>query len=291
MLMRLLEQNLAMNLGLFLAVLVAAALHAGWNTLVKGADDKPLASASVCAGCGVIGLALLPFVSVPAPASWPYGIASGLTHVAYFTMVGKLYRTADLSVAYPVTRGSAPLVTTAVAAGLVGELPSTFAMLGIAGLCLGILALAADGIARGGFDRASLVAALATALVIAFYTIVDGLGGRASEAPIAYAVYIMIAAAVFYLPVFGWLRGRAVLVAARRVWRTGLAGGALSFGAYTIAIVAMTKAPIGVIAALRETSVLFAAAFGALLLGERFGPARYVAAALVAAGLAAMKIG
>ena len=272
-------------------MLLAAALHAGWNTLVKGAADKPLASASVCAGCAVIGLALLPFVPVPASASWPYGLVSGLTHVAYFTMVGKLYRTADLSVAYPITRGSAPLVTTAAAAGLLGEIPSVFAMLGIAGLSLGILALAADGIRRGGFDRASLVAALGTALIIAFYTIVDGLGARASGDPFAYSAYIMIAAAVFYLPVFVWLRGRAVFRAASGVWRVGLAGGALSFAAYAIAIVAMTLAPIGVIAALRETSVLFAAAFGALLLGERFGPARYAAAALVAAGLAAMKIG
>ncbi len=281
-----------MSLGIFLAVLLAAALHAGWNVLVKGAGDKALASAGVCAGCGAIGLVCLPFVPVPDPASWPWGIASGLSHVAYFTMVGRIYRTADLSVAYPITRGSAPLLTTGVAAAFIGELPTPLALLGILGLCLGILALAADGIRRGGFDRASLVAALTTAVIICFYTIVDGLGGRASGGhPFSYSVYIQIAAAAFYLPVFCYLRGRGAGAALMRAAPRGLAGGASSFSAYSIAIYAMTIAPIGLVAALRETSVLFAAAFGALVLGERFGPARYLAAGLVACGLMAMKAG
>ena len=281
-----------MSLSVFLAVLLAAALHAGWNVLVKGASDKPMASAGVCAGCGVIGLACLPFVPVPDAASWPWGIASALTHVAYFTLIGRIYRTADLSVAYPITRGTAPLLTTAVAAGFIGELPSANALLGILGLCAGILALAADGLRRGGFDRASLAGALTTALIICIYTMVDGLGGRASGGhPFSYSVYIQIAAAVFYLPVFCLLRGRGALAALAQALPRGLAGGACSFSAYSIAIYAMTIAPIGLIAALRETSVLFAAAFGALLLGERFGPARYVAAALVACGLMAMKAG
>ena len=281
-----------MSLGVFLAVLLAASLHACWNVLVKGANDKPLASASVCAGCGVIGLACLPFVPVPDAASWPWGIASGLSHVAYFTMIGRIYRTADLSVAYPITRGTAPLLTTAVAAAYIGELPSANALLGILGLCAGILALAVDGIRRGGFDKASLAGALTTALIICFYTMVDGLGGRASGGhPFSYSAYIQIAAAVFYLPVFCLLRRRGALAALARALPRGLAGGASSFSAYSIAIYAMTIAPIGLIAALRETSVLFAAAFGALVLGERFGPARYVAAALVACGLMAMKAG
>lgn len=281
-----------MTFSLFLAVLAAAALHAGWNVLVKGAGDKALASAAVCAGCGLLGLACLPFVPVPDPASWPWGIASGLSHVAYFTMIGRIYRTADLSVAYPITRGTAPLLTTAVAAIYIGEQPSPYALLGIVGLCLGVLALAADGARRGGFDRASLVGALTTALIICFYTIVDGLGGRASGGhPFSYSVYIQIAAAVFYLPVFGFMRGRGTVQALLLALPRGLAGGLCSFSAYSIAIYAMTIAPIGLIAALRETSVLFAAAFGVLLLGERFGPARYAAALLVAAGLAAMKLG
>ena len=280
-----------MSLGIFLAVLLAAALHAGWNVLVKGAGDKAVASAAVCAGCGFIGLCLIPFVPVPAPASWPYGIASALTHVGYFTMIGRIYRTADLSVAYPITRGLAPLLTTAIVAAWVGEWPTLAAALGILGLCLGILTLAADGVARGGLDRASLYAALSTAIIIACYTIVDGLGGRASGHPFSYSIYIQITAALFYLPVFCLLQGRAVLNPLWRGWALGLAGGACSFSAYSIAIYAMAIAPIGLIAALRETSVLFAAAFGALLLGERFGPARYAAAVLVACGLAAMKAG
>ena len=281
-----------MSLSVFLAVLLAAALHAGWNVLVKGASDKPLASASVCAGCGVIGLACLPFVPVPDVASWPWGIASGLSHVAYFTMIGRIYRTADLSVAYPITRGTAPLLTTGAAAAFIGELPSANALLGILGLCAGILALAADGLRRGGFDRASLAGALTTALIICFYTMVDGLGGRASGGhAFSYSVYIQIAAAVFYLPVFCFLRGPNAVRQLARAMPRGLAGGACSFSAYSIAIYAMTLAPIGLIAALRETSVIFAAAFGAVLLGERFGPARYVAAALVACGLIVMKAG
>ena len=281
-----------MSLSLFLAVLLAAALHAGWNVLVKGAGDKALASAGVCAGCGVIGVVCLPFVPVPDPASWPWGIASGFSHVAYFTMIGRIYRTADLSVAYPITRGTAPLLTTAVAAAYIGETPSPYALLGILGLCLGILTLAADGIRRGGFDKTSLVGALATAVIICLYTMVDGLGGRASGGhAFSYSVYIQIAAAVFYLPMFCFLRGRGAVAQLAKAMPLGLAGGACSFTAYSIAIYAMTIAPIGLIAALRETSVIFAAAFGALLLGERFGPARYAAAALVACALVVMKAG
>ena len=202
-----------------------------------------------------------------------------------------LYRNADLSVAYPVTRGSAPLLATIIAAISLGELPTGLAFAGALSLSLGILWLATDGIRKGGLDRTTLLVALINACIIALYTVVDGMGGRLSGHSVSYNIWLEFLDGVFFVPIALMIRRKPLAQAFVTQWKTALFGGGAAFTSYGIAIWAMTSAPIGHVAAVRESSVFFATVFGAVLLGEKFGRSRYIAAAFVAAGLAALRYG
>lgn len=280
-----------MEIHVFVAVLFAAMLHAGWNTLVKAGSDKLVSTTLVAAGGGVIALPLIVIAPFPAIDSWPYLLASALIHIGYFTAIVLLYRNADLSVAYPVTRGSAPLLATVIAAVTVGEIPTGLAFAGALSLSAGILWLATDGIRKGGLDRTTLMVALINAGIIALYTVVDGVGGRLSQHSVSYNIWLEFLDGVFFVPLALILRGRSLIRPVMTQWKTGLLGGGAAFASYGIAIWAMTQAPISHVAAVRESSVFFATIFGALLLGETFGRSRYIAAAFVALGLAALRYG
>ena len=280
-----------MAIEVFAAVLCAALLHAGWNTLVKSQADKLVATTLVAVGGGMIALPLMVIAPLPDRESWPFLLASAIIHIVYFTLIGLLYRKADLSVAYPVTRGSAPLLATLVAALYLGEIPSLPALMGAISLSIGSVWLAADGIRRGGLDRRALQIALANAVIIALYTVVDGTGGRLSGHSVAYNIWLEFLDAVLFVPLAVLVRGKPLVRAIVKGWRMALLGGGAAFASYGIAIWAMTEAPIGLVAAVRETSVFFATIFGAVLLGETFGTSRYVAAVFVAAGLAALRFG
>ncbi len=273
----------------FVTVLFAAMLHAGWNTLVKAGSDKLLATTLVALGGALIAIPLLPFAPLPAPEAVPYLLASAVIHVGYFTLIGLLYRTADLSVAYPVQRGSAPSLATVLAAIFLREFPSGLGLTGAISLSLGILWLATDGVRKGGLDRKTLLIALANACVIALYTIVDGTGGRLSGHSISYNIWLEFLDGVLFVPAALFVRGKPLAMALMRGWKIALLGGGAAFASYGIAIWAMTEAPIGLVAAVRESSVFFATVFGALFLGEQFGRSRYIAAVFVAVGLAALR--
>ena len=280
-----------MTFTIFVTVLFAAALHAGWNTLVKSGSDKLVSTTLVAAGGGVIGAVALPFAPMIETVAIPYLIASAIIHVGYFTMIGLLYRNADLSVAYPVTRGSAPLLSTALAAIVIHEIPSGLALIGAFSLSFGILWLATDGIRKGGLDRKTLTIALLNGCIIALYTLVDGTGGRLSGHSVSYNIWLEFLDGVFFVPAALFVRGKPLARELIIQWKTALLGGGAAFASYGIAIWAMTFAPIGQVAAVRESSVLFATLFGAVLLKEKFGRSRYVAAAFVAVGLAALRYG
>lgn len=279
-----------MTLSILALLIFAAALHAGWNALVKTATDRETAAVSVAIGGGVIGAALLPFLPPMDPAAIPYVVVTAAIHVLYYWLVARAYR-GDLSVTYPLMRGLAPLIVTLVGAVLLAEVPGPLSLAGILLVCLGIIALALDGLRSGRGGRGAVGAALLNAAVIAAYTLCDGLGVRLSGAPATYVAWLMVASALTNL---GWAMRRPGAAAVRRLADNavvGLIGGAMSMASYGIALWAMTVAPIGLVAAIRESSVLFAAAMGALALHERFGRARWTAAAVVAAGLAAVKLG
>jgi len=280
-----------LEIHVFAAVLFAAMLHAGWNTLVKAGSDKLVSTTLVAAGGGFIALPLLFVAPLPAIESWPYLLASAIIHIGYFTAIVLLYRNADLSVAYPVTRGSAPLLATIIAAFTLGEIPTGLALAGAISLSLGIMWLATDGIRKGGLDRTTLIVALINAGIIALYTVVDGMGGRLSQHSVSYNIWLEFLDGLFFVPLALFIRGRSLIRPLITQWKTGLLGGGAAFASYGIAIWAMTQAPIGHVAAVRESSVFFATVFGAVLLGEKFGRSRYIAAAFVALGLAALRYG
>ena len=283
-----------LTLGVTLAVLAAGLLHAGWNALLKASTggDVLLDTAAVVAGSSLCALALLAFVSLPDPAAWPFIAASTPIHFGYYLTLVQAYRTGDLSFAYPLMRGSAPLIVTVLGSIFLRELPSVQMTAGILLISLGIVSIAF--VQRGGAHRrhpaAAAYWAFANAAIIAAYTLVDGAGARASGNALAYVCWLI---AVEGIPFLVWVvarrRARAFSYL-RNCWRTGLGGGACSLLAYGIVLWAMTRAPIAAIAALRETSVLFAALIGSLWLKEGFGWRRVAGAASVVAGIAALKL-
>jgi drug/metabolite transporter (DMT)-like permease len=275
----------------FLAVLFAAACHAGWNALIKVGLDPLSTTTLISIGSGLVALILLPFVGLPAWGAWPWLAASVAIHLIYFASLIESYRTGDLGQVYPIARGSAPLMTAAATTVIVGERLSLVGWTGILALVAGVLLLSA----RGGrdlavVDRRAIGFALFTAITVCGYSVVDGIGARASANPNAYSVCLFIGIALMMVPYALYRDGRDVMPAMHLYWRRGLAGGALQFLSYGIAIWAMTIVPIAVVAALRETSVLFGAAIAVVLLKEPLRAVRIVAALMIVCGLILIRV-
>lgn len=281
----------ALSWSVLFLVLAAAALHAGWNTAVKRAGSAERATARICVGGILIALATLPFIPWPAAAAWPYLAGSVAVHIAYFALTAAVYARADLSIAYPMMRGGGVMVT-ALLAPFIFDDPLPWP--GLVGI--GFVGLALTGLAFGGgrsaFGARGLPFVLANALAIGAYSLLDGLGARASGAPLSYTIL------VFSLGAFGNLAliaGRDGIASLRpllgpRDLSLAVLGGACCIGSYALVLTAMTLAPVALIAALRETSMLFAAGFAAVILHEKVGRRRLAAALLVAAGAVAIKL-
>jgi drug/metabolite transporter (DMT)-like permease len=281
--------------GVLAAVLCAALLHATWNALVKaggksGADPLP-ATVLVVLGGALASALLLPFMAAPAPASWPFIAASSLAQCAYYLLLIEAYRSGDMSHAYPLMRGSAPLLVALANGPLTGESLKPAQWLAMLLICGGVLAMGLAVRSHGqGTQRRATVYALLTACVIALYTLIDGAGVRRSGAPAAYTMWIFLLSGA---AVTAWsARGRAPALLGAAPARPLLlpVGGVATLGSYGIALWAMTLAPVAAIAALRETSILFATAIAALFLRERVGRGRLLAVGLIACGAVAMRL-
>ncbi|MBN9546550.1 MAG: EamA family transporter [Alphaproteobacteria bacterium] len=279
-----------MTNGVVAAILFAALLHAGWNALIKRRDQDSLtASIGIAAGSALISLCLLPFVPAPAPASWPFLAASAVPQIAYYLLIGKVYRGSDLGLAYPVMRGTAPLFVAAANALLFGETLSLTGLVGIGGICGGVLLIAGDRF-KGLDAGTTVMTALGIALVIAAYTVLDGAGVRRSASPAGYTLWVFLLTGA---GLAGWsmIRHRArMLESLREDFWTPLGGGGASLLSYGIALWAMTKAPVAAVAALRETSILFAAVISMVLLREKITWNRIAAALLLTAGAVAIRL-
>jgi drug/metabolite transporter (DMT)-like permease len=271
-------------------VLFSALLHASWNALVRSAADKFLSTVQIVCGAGALALVLLPGLPLPATASWLHLAASALIHVVYFSLVALSYRGTDLSFAYPLMRGTAPALAALAAVWLLGETLQPGNWLGIALICGGVLSLAGSAWRHGMRHPAAVLSALGNAGVIALYTLVDGQGARLSGHAFSYTAWVFLLTAGLMLALTTVLRGRAGLRPTPDAWRTGLLGGAGTLGAYSLALWAMTQAPIATVAALRETSIVFAALIGVLFLKEPMGRLRLLAVLLVCAGAVAIKL-
>jgi len=279
-----------MSLEVTAAVLAAALLHAVWNALVRSSADRLVELAALNLVAGLVALAGLPRVGLPGPAAGPYLVGSMLFHAGYYTCLLLSYSAGGLSLVYPIARGASPLLVAAISGLWLGEPLRPLQNLGVAVIALSIGSLALAGGWRQLSPRAVL-SSLATGVMIAGYTLTDGVGARSARTPASYicALFALNALPVL-ISLFVFRRG----VASGRLraqWRTGVLGGVFSLAAYGLVIWAMTRGAIALVAALRETSVIIAAVIGATLLGEPFGRQRVVASAGVALGIVLLRLG
>lgn len=266
-------------------VLLAAALHAGWNTLIKISGDRVSVMAFVTFAGSLLSLCFLPFVPAPDPASWPLLALTILIHTGYHFFLPLAYDHGDLGQVYPIARGSAPLLVTAGALVFAGEHLGPVELAGVGCLAVGVMALTFDRNSGIRQNPMAIAFALGTGLCIAAYTVTDGLGARQAGSVLGFAVWLTIGDGILtVLIALAWKR-RALWEVARSNWAAGFAGGAMQIGAYWIIVWALARAPMGTVSALRETSVLFAALISTFVLREGFGVWRFVSASLITFGL------
>lgn len=273
-----------MQTEVMLLVLLGALLHAAWNASIRAADDRFAQMVALTLGSALIAAIALPFLPLPAAQSRPYLAASVFAHFVYFSLVARAYEHAELSVSYPVMRGTAPLLTALISIVFLQEQLSSAGWLALLLLSSGLLVLAAE---RCG----DIAFALVNACVIAAYTLIDGTGARLAGNVWSYTLWMFLLNAV---PFLAWVllvrEKRQHLPAIAAAWPRGLIGGGLALASYGLAIWAMTRAPIPLVAALRETAVIFGLMIGAVVLKERFGPMRWVATLLVALGAVVLRL-
>jgi drug/metabolite transporter (DMT)-like permease len=279
-----------MDILVFLAVLTAAAAHAGWNALIKGAGDPLVMTAVLSFASGIAGVALLTVTGLPPAAVWPWLVTSIIVHVLYFASLVEAYRYGDLSQVYPIARGGAPLLTAIGGWMLIGEDLSGRGWSGLVLLVCGVFLLSFGNQARFRVDPRGVRYAGLTALTICAYTLLDGIGARLSGNAPSYVAALFIGCAIATTPYFLWRGGKALLPAAARHWRLGAVGGGLQLVSYGVVVWAMTMVPIALVAALRETSVLFASLISVAVLKESLSVVRVSAAIVIVVGLMLLRL-
>lgn len=278
-----------MSTGVFLAVIAAAALHATWNALVKGGVDKALGMAAVVLGQGLFALAALPFAAAPLSPSWPYVVASIVLHLGYQLFLLMSYRIGDLTQVYPIARGTAPLLVAAFSVLVLGVTLAPLELAGVVVIGAGIISLSLvrrqDGLRT---PRAALTA-VATGCFIAAYSLLDGIGARAAGTAVGFYGWVAAGNAAAMLVFVGLARPRLVR-ALPQAAGVAVVGGGASFAAYALVVWAFTQAPIALVTALRETSIVFALLIGVVFLKERLDLARLLSTTLTIAGAALLRL-
>jgi drug/metabolite transporter (DMT)-like permease len=268
-------------------MLFSASLSASWNAVIKGAENKLYVTILMTGAAGLLGALVLPFLARPDPAAWPFLAASAACSVVYYAVVARAYHVADLSQTFPIMRGTAPLLVAMSSWLVVGERLSGAGWIGVGLICSGILCLAASSLRAGA---AGLGLALVNAALIAVYTLIDGLGVRRSGTPMAYCLWVYVLTSI---PLAGWaclFRRKEFVPYVRRHRYLGLAGGAVAIAIYLSTLWAMTVAPVAIVAALRETSILFAVAISAVVLKEPVGSRRVAMVCAIAGGVMVLRL-
>lgn len=282
------------------AVLFGALLHAAWNGLVKSSGDKALDTALVHGLGALVALPFALWVGPPSAPAWPFIAFSLVIHIGYYVALAGAYEHGELGMTYPIMRGFAPLLVALGSVAVVGEAPSALAWLGVLGITVGVALVGLAHPGRALHHRKALAFAFANAVIIAAYTFIDGLGvrteARAADGSVwRYVLWLFALDGIAYPTLVWWRReaaGRAtMLVYARSRWPLAALGGAASISSYAIALWAMTRAPVASVAALRETSVLFAAVIGTLVLKEAFGLQRALGTLIIVGGVMALRFG
>ena len=278
-----------MSWTVFFAVLLAAALHATWNALVKGGADKTVNMTGVVVGHTPAALVALMIFDAPALASWPYLIGGMIAHFGYQVFLLGAYAKGDLSQVYPIARGSAPLIVTGVSVLALGVVLAPLELVAVGVIAAGLISMALVRSGDGSRNWAAARLALVTGCFIASYSLIDGLGARVSGSPVGFYAWLGLLNAGVFL-VYLWVTDRAVI---SRTFTTGrkvmAVGGTASFVAYALVVWAFTQAPIALVTALRETSIVFAVLIGVVVFKERLDTPKVLAVGLVLSGAALLR--
>jgi len=274
----------------YAVVLAGALMHAIWNALVKSSSDTWLSAIGIAVWSGLLAACALPWLPAPAAASVPFILLSLVLQVSYMRLLARIYQIMDMSVGYPVMRGTAPLLVTVVAVAFLGDSPGLPAVAGILAICAGILCIGLPSRRGAMASPGGLRLAVLNAAVIAGYTLVDGTGVRLSGAPVSYTLWIFVAQALAMAALGFSARGPMLLGQLRAEWGRGLVGGVGSLASYGTALWAMTLAPIPTVAALRETAILFGMLISGLVLREALTRRRLLGAGILVLGAAALRL-
>ncbi len=274
----------------FFAVLAGAVMHAGWNVLIKVGLDRTASMFLLAFMQGAICIALLPFFAIPLAASWPWLAVSALLHSGYKIFLIRAYEHGDLSQVYPLARGSAPLIVALAGIFVLAEGMTAAKFAAVCAIGLGVMLMSSRIGGSEAMPKKALLYALGTALFTASYTLVDGVGARLSGTASGFTLWMFVGDGILMTVYALCARGRGLFAAVRGNLGSGAAAGALSLGSYWIAIWAFTLAPIALVAALRETSVLFAMLIAVFVLGEKASAQRWFAAGLIGAGIVLMRL-
>lgn len=277
-----------MNSDIFAALMAASALHAGWNVIVRGAGDRTIMMVGVALLTSVIAAVGLPLLAAPDRQAWVNIAISIVIHVVSFDMVARTYSVADMGLAYPLMRGTAPLLTALVSIIMLRDYPTAWSCAGITIISLGVFGLVAHE--RSHWSRSAIVTASANAVLIAAYTLIDGAGMRATHGFTSYVLWVFLGSGLAYTGLWAAKTRLADLGTLMGVIPWGVGGALASIISYGIALWAMTQTSIAVIAATRETSIAFGVMFSIVFLKERLAPVRVAASAAIMAGAIVLRM-
>lgn len=280
-----------MELDVFLLVLCAAIVHAIWNAIVKASTDRRSSLETMFGTQGIASLCLMPFVSVPLPDCWAYMAGSSVLSAAYVHFLQRAYRVGDFSQVYPLARGVSPMLVALASVFILKEEISTSGQIAVLLVSVGIVSLSLSRGADGLRDPRPVLWALGTSCFIACYSVIDGIGARISGSPHGYMVYGSLLTSAMVLAFLRFMKREPRPPLTFRANRNGIAAGLMSYAAAWIAIWAMTKAPLPLVSALRETSVVFAVVIGITVFKERVRLARMASIAMTLAGTVLLKFG
>ena len=267
-------------------VILSAIAHAVWNALVKSAGDRTLTMVAIRTVGMMLGLVALPFVDWPSPESWKWLAVTAVVMFAYYALLVRSYGVGDMSVVYPLARGLAPVLTTIAAFLVIGEALSTGQIAAVVMISIGIMALSFGA----GASRTAVGFALATGVSVATYSFFAGLGVRTAGTVLGFQACLEIVTGFGMLCYGAVVRRADLVIYARHHGAVGLFAGAVSVAGFLAYLVAARSLPLGPVSALRETSVIFGAVLGTLVLKEGFGPRRTAAAVLVTVGIVLLAV-
>lgn len=278
-----------MEFHVLLAVLFAALLHASWNAVIRSGGDRFQGMLLLTLTQALMGGLMAVFVPMPDGVVWAWLLLSGVLHAAYKLFLAAAYQHGDLSRVYPIARGAAPMIVVILGFFFLSDQIALKEYTGIGLIGVGVM-LMAKGVFRDGEARALIPFALGSALCTAGYSIVDGMGARVAGHATMFTAWLFIFDGLFFTAFTGLTRGTAVFRASPKAWSIGAFAGALSLVTYWIAVWAMTVAPIALVSALRETSVLFAVLIGVFVMREKINTAKIFAAIVILVGVVVTRI-